>query len=132
MLRQYEVSSIPTWRNWAQQELGVGWIRRAGRTNASEFVELHGLNALIRLTQFCKDKGYGKKMRTLDSVPLFYEQAQDAGWFNEEEREDADLEVKINTALYSEDDPDWIQRLVSARGEARRLVYEGWERERGV
>ena len=110
----------------------MGWFRRTGRTNASVFVEEHGLPALVRLTQFCKNKGYGRKMRTVDSVPLFYEQAQEAGWFNEEQRDDSDLQCRIDSALYVETDEGWIRRLLSARGEARRLVIEMWEQERGL
>ena len=130
MLRQTDITNVVSWRTWAQQELGVGHIRRSGRTNAADFVDQHGLNALIRLTHFCKANGYGRRMRTVDSVPLFFDRAQDAGWFAD--REPDELQVKIDTAIYVEDDEGWVRRLLSARGGEKRSVYEQWERERGI
>ena len=132
MLRQTDVTNLITWRTWAQQQLGTPFIRRKGRMKAGEFVEEHGLESLIRLTNYCKEHNFGRGMGTVDSVPLFYEQAVNSGWYREEERDDSDLQMLVDTAIYQEEDPVWLRRLLSASGEARRLVYENWRLERAV
>jgi hypothetical protein len=99
---------------------------------ATEFIQSHDIDTLVRLTEFCKGRNFGRAMKTVDAVPMFYEQAVEAGWFREDDRSDADLQQKIDTALYLETDEEWKRKLISARGEARRIVYENWEKHRGV
>ena len=132
MLRQTDVINLVTWRAWAQEQLGVPFLRRKGKMQAGVFVEEHGLDMLMRLTLFCKEHNFGRSMHTVDSVPLFYDQAVQAGWFREEQRDDSDLQMLVDSALYEEEDPKWVRRLLSASGEARRLVYENWRVERAV
>lgn len=132
MFRQSGVTNLVTWRVWAQQELGVPFLKRKGKMLAGTFVEEHDLDALIRLTTFCREQNFGRRMATVDSVPLFYDQAVSAGWFLEDEHADSELQMLVDTALYEEEDPKWVRRLLSAKGEARRLVYENWRLERAI
>jgi hypothetical protein len=132
LFRQRDVTNLVSWRAWAQQELGTPFLRRKGKMRAGEFVEEHDLPTLVRLTLFCKEHNFGRAMKTVDSVPLFYEQAVQAGWFYELNRSDSELQLLVDSAIYEEDDPVWVRRLLSATGEARKLVYDNWRTQRAV
>ena len=121
MLRESDVVGTKSWQAWARQELGVPTVKRRGPTAAGVFISEHGIDALMRLTEYCKENAIGRRIAHVDSVPLYYDKAVAAGWF----RTDDDLRTKIDSAIYEELDPEWVRRLMSSGGDAR-SVYQEW------
>lgn len=120
MLRESDVVGTKSWQAWAKQELGVPTVQRKGPTAAGLFIADHGIEALIRLTEYCKAHSIGRRISHVDSVPLYYDKAVNAGWFDDND----DLRTKIDSAIYEESDPVWVRRLMSANGDAS--VYQEW------
>jgi len=122
-MQRGEVKNITTWRTWAQQQLGVPHIIRKGATNATDFQKEHGLESLMRLTDWVKQSGTHKKIRTVDSVPFYYEKAVEAGWYKTTE----DLDLLIDSALYDESDEMWVRHLLTAKTNEDKEAYKIWE-----
>lgn len=132
LIREGDITSIPDYILWVGQELGVDTHSRryhGGMTETRSYLSGGHLSDLIATVKYLK--GQPVRLSRVDSVPFYVDKARIAGFIRDPEVLAYDLlRAQADAAIYVEDSASWIRRLSLAEGEALRIVYDMWKKER--
>ncbi len=134
-LRPEDVTSVPSFTEYARQELGLsypvgkgrreGWMKHCKeemKTQSWSFADL------VAAVQYIKEKR--PVCHTLNGILWYVGDAQRLGLSLLQEREITDLHMNVADALKVERDEGWRRKLSLAQGKALQMVYQQWELER--
>jgi len=132
LIREGDITSIPDYILWVGQELGVDTHSRryhGGMTETRAYLSGGHLSDLIATVKYLK--GQPVRLNRVDSVPFYIEKARIAGFIRDPDALAYDvLRAPADAAIYLEDNSSWIRRLSLAEGDALRIVYDMWKKER--
>lgn len=136
-IRPENVSTVPAFTRYAQQEIGVDLPLGKGRRQGfmkfckDEMTEQGWEVAdLVAAVQYIK--AYNKPCRTPQGVLWYVKEAKEWKARRAEYSDDESLHLKVAKALQVEEDESWARKLSIAQGKALELVYRNWVTERGL
>lgn len=124
------VTGVPSFTEFAQQELGVGLPigkgRRAGWMKfCKEEMLTQGWTPLDLANTVLYVKAARKQCHNVYGLLFWVSDAK--RWAAARDTVDvSSLHAKVAVAIQSETDEDWVRKLSLARGKSLELVYENW------
>lgn len=138
MVSEADVVDVTSFMNYASQQLGVAKpVGIKGRALAmariqDEMAEQQwGWKHMTAAVRFMKARGI--KARTHSYILHFVGDAIQHGYLTKPKTSTWDaLYEQVSVAIHQEEDPTWIRRLASAKGQALVQVYAKWQQERSL
>lgn len=134
-LRPEDVTSVPSFTQYARQELGlsypVGKGRREGwMKHCKEEMGTQGWSfaQLVATVQYIKEKQ--PVCHTLNGILWYVGDAHRVNLNRDKQQEITDLHMNVADALKVERDEGWRRKLSLAQGKALAIVYQQWRLER--